>query len=146
MSRHLVNHPSGIQLVDGFCDGTILPADKQEVIVHNSLFLGVWYMSSLVEFLGLLATARNGSQWTGPYMATGVAAMVRSKITVLNSPISQDESFRAPKELARLTAEEAGLVYAVNDPARYIQPTLRKSGLLYLLLAIQPVLETIILG
>ncbi|KAL8962204.1 MAG: hypothetical protein Q9193_001358 [Seirophora villosa] len=136
----------GIQLVGGSCDGGVLPPDEQVVIVHNSLFLGVWYMSSLVEFLGPFATARNGSEWTGPYMATGVAAMVWSKITVLNSPISQDDSFRAPKELARLTAEEAGLIYPVNDTTKHIRPTLRKSGLLYLLLAVQPVLMIIILG
>ncbi|KAI4184919.1 MAG: hypothetical protein LQ346_006020 [Caloplaca aetnensis] len=136
----------GIELVEGSCDGTMLPVDRQEVILHNSLFLGVWYMSSLVEFLGPFATARNESEWSGPSMAIGVAAMVWSKITVLNSPISQDESFRASKELARLTAEEAGLVYAVNDTAKYIRPTLRKSGLLYLLLAIQPALVIIILG
>ncbi|KAL8754928.1 MAG: hypothetical protein Q9199_003990 [Rusavskia elegans] len=136
----------GIELVEGSCDGTILPANRQVVILHNSLFLGVWYMSTLVEFLGPFATARNGSEWAGPSMAIGVAAMVWSKITVLNSPISQDESFRAPKELARLTADEAGLLYAVNDTAMYIRPTLRKSGLLYLLLAVQPALVIIVLG
>ncbi|KAL8898725.1 MAG: hypothetical protein Q9207_006555 [Kuettlingeria erythrocarpa] len=99
---------------------------------HNSLFLGVSYVSSLVEFLGTFATARNESEWRGPSTATSVAAM--------------DESFEAPKELDRLTAEEAGLVYAVIDTAKYIRPTLRKSGLLYLLLAIQPALVIIILG
>ncbi|KAL8737748.1 MAG: hypothetical protein Q9181_001376 [Wetmoreana brouardii] len=130
----------GIQLVHGSCNGTILPPDRQELIVHNSLFLGVWYMSSLVEFLGPFATTRNHSEWTSPYMATGLAAMLWSRITVLNSPISQDASFKAPKELARLTAEEAGLIYPVNDTAVYIRPTLRKSGLLYFVLAIQPLL------
>ncbi|KAI4184291.1 MAG: hypothetical protein L6R41_004841 [Letrouitia leprolyta] len=136
----------GMQLVDGSCSGTILPSEKQEVIVHNRLFMGVWYMSSLVEFLGPFATTRNNSGWTGPYMATALAAMVWSRITVVNSPISMDKSFRAPKELALLTAQEAGLVYPVNDTAKHVRPTLRKSGLLYFVLATQPLLIIFIIG
>lgn len=136
----------GMQLVDGSCSGMILPSEKQEIIIHNRLFMGVWFMSSLVEFLGPFATTRNNSDWTSPYMATGLAAMVWSRISVVNSPISQDESFKAPKELARLTAEEAGLVYPVNDTAKHVKPTLRKSGLLYFILAIQPLLIICIIG
>ncbi|KAL8941150.1 MAG: hypothetical protein Q9216_002415 [Gyalolechia sp. 2 TL-2023] len=136
----------GMQLIDGSCSGTVLPPDKQEVIVHNSLFLGVWYMSSLVEFLGPFATTRNNSQWVYPYMATGLAAMAWSRITVVNSPISQDKSFRAPKELARLTAEDAGLIYPLNDSAKHIRPTLRKSSFLYFVLAIHPLLIILIIG
>ncbi|KAL8662070.1 MAG: hypothetical protein Q9202_005044 [Teloschistes flavicans] len=137
----------GIELVDGFCDGTILPSHQQEVIVHNSLFLGVWYMSSLVEFLGQFATSRNGSEWTSPYTATALAAMVWSRISVLNTPISRNEiDFKAPKELARLSAEQAGLTYQVDDTAQYIRPTLRKSGLLCFILAIQPLLIILALG
>lgn len=135
----------GIQLVEGSCSGNILPPDRQEIIVHNRLFLGVAYMSSLVELLAPFVTTRNNSEWTSPYMATGVAAMLWSRISVVNSPISQDKSFIIPKELARLTAEEAGLVYPVVDTAVYIRPTLRKSGLLYFVLGIQPLLIVIIL-
>ncbi|KAL8769056.1 MAG: hypothetical protein Q9209_004842 [Squamulea sp. 1 TL-2023] len=137
--------PGGMQLVDGSCNGTIPPPARQEVIIHNSLFLGVWYMSSLGEILGPFATTRNNSEWTGPYMATSLAAMLWSKITALNSPISEQKGFRAPEELARLTAEEAGLVSPVNDTAVYIRPTLRKSGLLYFILAVHPLLIIVIL-
>ncbi|KAL9602407.1 MAG: hypothetical protein Q9219_001830 [cf. Caloplaca sp. 3 TL-2023] len=138
----------GMQLVDGSCNGTILPPDKQEVVVHNRLFTGVWYMSSLVEFLGQFATSRNQSEWTSPYMATGLAAMVWSRITVLNSPDSQKgpfSTYKAPSELARLTVEQAGVSYPVNETARHIRPTLRKSGSLYFLLALQPFLIILIL-
>ncbi|KAI4268606.1 MAG: hypothetical protein L6R38_007797 [Xanthoria sp. 2 TBL-2021] len=135
----------GIQLVEGSCSGNILPPDRQEIIVHNRLFLGVAYMSSLVELLAPFVTTRNNSEWTSPYMATGVAAMLWSRTSVVNSPISQDKTFITPKELARLTADEAGLVYPVVDTAVYIRPTLRKSGLLYFVLGIQPLLIVIIL-
>lgn len=135
----------GIQLVEGSWHGTIAPPEKQEVIVHNTLFLGVWYMSSLVEILGPFATATNNSMWTSPYMATSLAAMVWSRITILNSPISQHAKFKAPDQLARLSPEEAGLVYPVNDNAIYIRPTLKKSPLLYIILAVQPLLIIVIL-
>ena len=42
-------------------------------------------MSSLAEFLGPFATTRNQSIWEGPYMAAGMAAMLWSRITALNS-------------------------------------------------------------
>ncbi|KAI4198975.1 MAG: hypothetical protein LQ350_004956 [Teloschistes chrysophthalmus] len=136
-----------IELVNGSCYGVILPEDQQEVIVHNSLFFGVWYMPSLVEFLGQFATSRANSEWTSPYTATALAAMVWSRISVLNTPISRNElNFKAPSELARLTPEKAGLTYQVNDSAQHIRPTLRKSGLLGFVLAIQPLLIILVLA
>ncbi|KAL8710647.1 MAG: hypothetical protein Q9220_004871 [cf. Caloplaca sp. 1 TL-2023] len=136
-----------IVLYGGSCDGSILPSNKQEVIVHNSLSLGVWYMPSLVELIGPFATSRNNSAWTRPSVAVGLAAMVWSRITVLNSPISQNEiHFKAPEELARLSPEDAGLLYHVKDVAISYRPTLRKSGLLYFILVLQPLLLVIMLG
>ncbi|KAL8964357.1 MAG: hypothetical protein Q9183_004508 [Haloplaca sp. 2 TL-2023] len=138
----------GFELVHASCTGTILPLEKQEVIVHNSLFPGVFYMSSLVEFLGVFATSRNGSHWTSPYMATGLAAMLWSRISVLNTPISQNEfkEYEVPDELGRLSTEDAGISYAVEDTAIYIRPTIQKSGALYFIIALQPLLIILILG
>lgn len=135
----------GIQLIDGSCNGTILPPEKQLVITDNTLFLGVWYMSSLVEFLGPFATTRNESRWIGPYMATGMAAMLWSRITILDGAANFAESHALPK-FASLTYEDVGLIYPVNDAVVYIRPTLRKSGLLYCVFAIQPLLIVVILG
>lgn len=78
-------------------------------------------------------------------MATSLAAMVWSRITILNSSIRQYAKFKAPDQLARLSPEEAGLVYPVNDNAIYIRPTLKKSPLLYIILAVQPLLIIVIL-
>ena len=139
---------NSFELVHGSCNGTVLPPDKQEVIVHNSLFPGPFYMSSLVEFLGVFATSRNGSDWYGPYMATGLAAMLWSRISVLNTPISQNEfkEYKVPEELDRLSTENAGISYPVEDTAIYIRPTIRKSGALYFIIALQPLLIFFVLG
>ena len=39
-----------------------------------------------------------------------------------------------------LTLDDVGLIYPVNDMVEYTRPTLRKSGLLYFVFAIQPLL------
>ena len=137
----------GIELVDGFCNGIKKsPLETQEVILHNSLFLGVWYMPSLVEFVGPFATSRNNSAWESPHLAISIAAMVWSRITAMHSPTSQERFFEAPKELADLNFEEAGLIYPGINKAKYIRPTLKKSFLLYFILALQPLLILFILS
>ncbi|KAI9718457.1 MAG: hypothetical protein M1812_004178 [Candelaria pacifica] len=134
-----------IQLDNGSCNNTNLPSEKQLVITQNSLFLGVWYMSSLVEFLGPFATTRNESRWSGPSMATGMAAMLWSRITALNIAANETER-NVDSKFADRTLEEAGLFYPVDDTVIYIRPTLRKSGFLYCVLLLQPLLIVITLG
>lgn len=136
----------GIELVEGSCTGVALPSDKQLVVTNNTLFLGVWYMSSLAEFLGPFATTRNQSTWKGPYMATGMAAMLWSKITVLNGAANDGDPHVASGTFSGVTYENAGLIYPVNDTVAYIRPTLRKSSLLYAVLMLQPLLIFVILG
>lgn len=137
---------SGLQLVEGSCTGVALPSDKQLVITHNTLFLGVWYMTSLAEFLGPFATTRNQSAWEGPYMATGMAAMLWSRITALNGAGNVGDPRVASGIFSGITYEDAGLIYPVNDTVAYIRPTLRKSSLLYAILILQPSLIFVILG
>ena len=87
-------------------------------------------------------------------MATGMAAMVWSRITVLNSAENLVDQDPLPlhKPLWRmesgpdLTYEDVGLLYPVNDYVLYIRPTLRTSVWLYLVLAIQPLLIVMTLG
>ena len=144
----------GIQLIDGSCDGFLAPADRQLPVTRNTLFLPVWYMSSLAEFLGPFSTTRNQSTWLGPTMSTGVAAMLWSRITVLNGAENLVESDPLPLSAIQrqrdtggdLTFEEVGMIYPVEDYVIYIRPTVQKSGWLYCVLAIQPVLIVIILG
>lgn len=143
----------GIQLVEGSCNGTMLP-QYQIPIIDNALFLGVWYMSSLMEFLGPFATTRNQSSWAGPYFATAAAAMLWSRIAAFDTaPLAIDQPLVNPQWHHfsgnygyNFTNEEVGLIYQVNDSVIYIRPTLQKSALLYTVLAIQPLLLLIMLG
>ena len=136
----------GIELVEGSCTGVALPSDKQLVVINNTLFLGVYYMSVLAEFLGPFATIRNQSTWKGPYMATGMAAMLWSRITDMDGAANDGDPHVASGTFAGVTYEDAGLIYRVNDTVAYIRPTLRKSSLLYAVLMLQPLLMFVILG
>ena len=151
MNRQLCNGTwsitrGGIELVEGSCTGVALPADKQLIITKNNLFLGVFYISSLAEFLGPFATTRNQSVWEGPYMATAMAAMLWSRITALDGAANEGDPHVASGIFAGTTYEDAGLVYPVNDTITYIRPTVRKSSLLYTVLTLQPLLIFVILG
>ncbi|KAF4630207.1 hypothetical protein G7Y89_g7940 [Cudoniella acicularis] len=137
----------GIQLVGGFCNGSILPPEKQLIVTDNALFVGGYYMSPLMEFLGAFATTRNESDWAGPYMATGVAAMLWSRISVLELTNADSFNTSLPKQdHPNLPYEDFGVKYLVNDTVLYTRPTLRKSALLYFVFAIQPLLIIIVLG
>jgi hypothetical protein len=133
----------GIQLIDGSCNATILPPAKQLIITNNDLFLAYFYMPTLVEFLAEFATSpRNTSIWKNLSMQTSVAAMLWSRITALNGAANN----YAAVWNASLSYRDIGMIYPVNDEtAYYIRPTLRKSGWLYLVLAIQPVLTLVAL-
>ena len=136
----------GLQLVSGSCDETTLPPDKQLIITNvTNTFFGYFYMSSLVEFLGAFGTStRNGSDWEHSFMATGVAAMLWSRITVKYGAANLAETHNAPtwtsSNHTNLTLDDVGLIYPVNDMVEYTRPTLRKSGFLYFVFATQPLL------
>lgn len=119
----------GIQLANGSCNGTILPLDKQQMILNQEQ-IGGWYLSSLMEVLAPFIGAGNQSAWFVPSMSTSVAAMVWSRISGLDALYSMDWP---------------GMVYPVNQTVLYIRPTLRNTGLLYLVIAIQPLLVAVIL-
>jgi hypothetical protein len=124
-----------ISLVDGFCNTTSLPDDEQPFFSGNTSFLGAWFVPLLVEFLGQFKGWRNGSSWTSAYTAVGMATMIWSRIAVYNHADNQTESFAAGSVQ---TPNPAGLVYPVNDSVIYTRPTLKKSGVLYIVLIIQP--------
>ena len=139
----------GIQLVHGSCNGAILPPEKQLIITHSTLFLPVRYMSTLVEFLGPFVTSRNESEWVGPSIATAMAAMLWSRISNLATTTNLTE-FNAVSQtyslpLGGLLYEDVGLKYPVNDTVVYIRPTVQKSGWLYCVFVIQPLVIVIML-
>ena len=139
-----------IQLITGSCNDTDLPGERQLVITDNLLFLPNFFMPSLVEFMGVFATARNQSEWKIPYLATGIAAMLWSRISMITSPsnlarFNGTPTFTYSREFIdyNVSYADAGIIYPVNDTAVYIRPTLHKSGWLYFVLAIQPLLTLV---
>ena len=136
----------GLQLVSGRCDETSLPPEKQLIITNvTSTFFGYFYMSSLVESLGAFGTpTRDGSDWEHSFMATGVAAMLWSRLTVMYGAANLAETHDAPtwksSNNTNLTLDDVGLIYPVNDMVEYTRPTLRRSNSLYFIIAIQPLL------
>lgn len=134
-----------VSLVDGACNGTVLPPQQQLVITNNTMFLGVYYIQSLMEMLGPFGSTRNQSSWAGPYYASAVATMLWSRIVALNNPtIFQEKGeelvWRATPTDYDLTYEEVGLVYTVSDSVMYARPVLYKSPWLFFVLALQPAL------
>ena len=150
----------GIELIDGFCNGTVPEGTFQKPIVNNTvgLFPGIWYMASLLEIIGPFAKNRTGSPWEVPSMATSVAAMMWSRIAavsttlgLLNEAITPASEHTAPSDIARArygdtTNSDAGLFYKLEDTVIYARPTLRKEPSLYFVLAIQPALTLLVIG
>ncbi|KAF5011078.1 hypothetical protein FDECE_2817 [Fusarium decemcellulare] len=138
-----------VMLVDGSCTDKVLPPEQQIAITDNRMFLGLWYMPGLVEFLGPFSEARNGSDWTVSTFATVTAAMIWSRITAMNSPYLIDtDGFERPWKKGDdriMPSKEAGLQYQPDMELIYIRPTLRKSASLYIVLAVQPLLTVVAL-
>jgi hypothetical protein len=136
----------GIQLVDGSCNGTVLPLDKQKIIFDQEE-VGGYYSAALIETMGPFSGgSRNQSAWLGPSISTSVAAMVWSRITGLDSPAQFNTSeFNSSTGQLNNTGYP-WLTYPVtNQTVLYTRPTLRKTGLLYFVIAIQPMLIATIL-
>ena len=83
-------------------------------------------------------------------MATGVAAMLWSRITVLYGAANLVETHNAPtwtsSNHTNLTLGDVGLIYPVNDVVKYTRPTLQRSGLLHFIFVIQPLLVMVSLA
>ncbi|KAI1741511.1 hypothetical protein F4680DRAFT_446971 [Xylaria scruposa] len=141
-----------IQLSGGSCNNsTPLSLNHQVIIAVNHLALPFWYMQSLMELLGPLATIANQSIWARPYYATVTSVMLWSRITALNGAAKDgkagDEMTSVIFNDQKLTYEAVGLIYPVpNELIYYIRPTLLKSRFLYFILALQPILLLIALG
>ncbi|KAJ9655465.1 hypothetical protein H2198_005651 [Neophaeococcomyces mojaviensis] len=87
-------------------------------------------------------------------MATGVAAMLWSRITVLNSAENLVETNPLPLNLTQrqddkgkdISFEQIGMIYPVADEVTYVRQTLLNSVWQYSVLAVQPLLTIIMFG
>ena len=138
----------GIQLAEGSCNGTILPIEKQGMIVNQEL-IGGFYVPSLIEVLSMFSgggTRGNQSAWFGPSMATSVAAMCWSRITGLDSPAQYNfDGFNLSTGQVNGTGYPWMFYPVTNQTVLYTRPTLRKTGLLYFIITLQPLLVAIVL-
>lgn len=147
---------SDIRLVDGSCKGTTLPPDQQTMFTAQ-VQVGVLYAPLLSEILAPFSSSRDGhmvnndtqgnagnqSSWFSPTMATSVVAMVWSRVSGLDAVAQFDPSDWNPENSTINNGTKGiytGIVYPSNHTMLYIRPTLRKTGLLYLVLLIQPLL------
>lgn len=144
---------AGLQLADGSCNGTVLPLSMQTMITVQEE-VGTWYQSALIETLGQFSgngsfndlALGNQSAWMAPAFTTSMAAMMWSRVSALDSPAHFKESdFNISDWTLGTKNLYPGILYPVNHTVVYIRPTLQKSGLLYLTLAVQPLLIAIIL-
>jgi hypothetical protein len=147
---------SDVRLIDASCNGTTLPPDVQTIFT-TQVPVGRIYGPSLGEILAPFSSSVDGhhvindtqgksgnqSSWFSPSMTTSVAAMVWSRVTGLDATAKSDFAGRSLENSildSRTQPIYSGVVYQANHTMIYIRPTLRKTGLLYLVLLIQPLL------
>lgn len=150
---------AGIELSSGFCHSGLLPENMQQMVLWNTLKLTDLYVPTLLDFLSPFSPvgSRNQSNWNGPYMATAVAAMFWSRVVAIDTigaPLGADGGYNTSSYAwttpsgTRLSFDDIKILYHV-DPSdqtiHYVRPTLRKSPLLYFILAVQPLLIVAIL-
>ena len=129
-----------IQLIDGSCQYNPFNDGEQYIISHNTLDMAEYYMPILLEYLGSFAGARNGSQWLMPTFTTVIAAMYWSRITALNGYYAWGPDKTVDYSDTNPNNTKRTMYYHVDDEIVSTKPTMDPSWLLYLVLAIQPVL------
>jgi hypothetical protein len=134
----------GIQLTSGACNGIPLARLQQYVYTKNTFFLGNTWRPILAESIGLFATERNESAWSDPAMTTTVATMLWSSAVGLNGPgnLRNQSTSRTYGVLEgrNITLQEAGILYPLEEVIISTRRTLVKSGWLYFVLTLQPLL------
>ena len=137
---------NAMQLMEGNCSVSS-PLPNQDLLVHSVFAFSVYYMPSLAEYLAPLSTASNsmkteqdvyewGNQWLMSTFTTAVAGMYWSRLTALFGPDSYIN----------------GTIPAWNDEVNYTIPdtllsnrqTMNPSWALYVVLAVQPVVISLI--
>ena len=122
---------SRVELTSGHCNHFSLPDSDQQIVTGSPLDLTEYYMPTLADFLGAFAKKRSTSSWLLPTFTTTVAGMYWSRITTLQGYHSVDHPG---------TPSDPTLYYPVTDSIVSTRITMDPSWVLYLVLAIQPLL------
>ncbi|KAI0486637.1 hypothetical protein F4859DRAFT_466361 [Xylaria cf. heliscus] len=152
---------AGTELLSGSCEDGKLPWSQQQAFEWTILDLQSWYMPTLIEAVSAFSgggNRGNRSSWWVPSTATAVASMLWSREVSLSSyqwrpfdssNFNMSRPYWPLSNGSYLSFEEIGIVYPVDQALQsvvYTRSTLRKSPLLYAVLAIQPLLILIILA
>lgn len=120
-----------VELTSGHCSHFSLPDSDQQFVTNYPLAFAEFYMPTLADFLGPFAKQRNTSSWLLPTFTTTVAGMYWSRITSLYS-YEREALYGIPTDPT--------LYYPVTDSIVSTRVTMDPSWVLYLVLAIQPLL------
>ena len=120
-----------VELTSGHCNHFSLPDSDQRIVTNYPLAFVEFYMPTLADFLGTFAKERSTSSWLLPTFTTTVAGMYWSRITSLYSYYSAARNG---------TPTDPTLYYPVTDSIVSTRITMDPSWVLYLVLAIQPLL------
>lgn len=125
-------------LTNGSCTHAPLPSSDQDLFTNNTFAFSQFYIPTLIEYLGPFSRERATSPWLLPTTTSVVAAMYWSRATAIHGYYSWATN---PDPTAYQRPE---LYYQLNDTIMSTRPTMSTSGTLYLVLALQPILTTLI--
>ncbi|KAM0716299.1 hypothetical protein Q7P37_007744 [Cladosporium fusiforme] len=123
-----------MRLVGGSCNAESaageLDDSLQVIFTNNNLGLDVFFMPTLIEYLGPFATSRKGSVWELPTMTSTIASMMYSRVTVLNGPLPAGNEGAAGRSYAPRS----------KQTITSTRPSLSRSPWLFVIICVQPVL------
>ena len=120
-----------IGLSAGSCDPSAQPGSGQNLFTHASFAFRQYFVSTLIEYLAPFSQPRRQSHWLVPKFSTTIAGMYWARATTLNG----DPTIRT---------EPTDFYYPVKDEYELHRPSMNASGLLYVILALQPALSVFI--
>ena len=139
----------GMQLAEATCDDNedVTNVQYQQIIRQNQLVLQEFFLPTLSELFGEFKRARNESAWFERTVTTVVATMYWARLAVIDGPSSR--YFGRSGFLYNDTEGQShwsmdwGLNYTANAQMSSTRSTLRRSSMLYAVLALQPTLTVI---
>ena len=120
-----------VELTGGNCNPFSLPDSDQEIVTGSSFAFTKYYLPTVVDFLGTFAKERSNSLWLLPRFTATVAGMYWSRMTTLEGYHSEHHPG---------IPSDPTLYYPVTDSIVSTRITMDPSWVLYLVLAIQPLL------
>ena len=137
---------NSLQLSEGNCSVSS-PIPNQDLLVHSRFVFSTYYMPILAEYLAPLSTPSDavateqnvyewGNQWLMSTFTTTVAGMYWSRLTALFGPDNFNNG--------TISAQNNEVSYTIPDTLLSNRQTMNPSWALYVVLAVQPAVVTLI--